>query len=46
MAKLKINDYYEFPNELSLKEYSQQYLRKKEKPNSIDEEELYPDEYF
>ena len=46
MSKFKVNDYYEFPNEINLKNYSQQHLRTSEKPNSFDEEDIQPDEYF
>lgn len=46
MMKLKVNDYCEFPLNLNLQEYSQQYLRKKEKSNAEDEEEEYSNDYF
>jgi ubiquitin carboxyl-terminal hydrolase 9/24 len=46
MKKLKVNDYCEFPLELNLREYSQQYFRKKENPGKFEDEELIPDSYY
>ncbi len=46
MSKFKVNDYYEFPNEINLKNYSQQHLRTSEKPNYFVEEDIQPDEFF
>ena len=35
MMKLKVNDYCEFPHNINLKEYSQQYLRKQQGSKNI-----------
>ena len=39
MMKLKVNDYCEFPHNLNLQQYSQQYLRRQENSKTIDEQE-------
>lgn len=46
MTRSKIHDYCEFPTELNVKEYSQQFLRKQENPDRFEEEELFPDSYY
>jgi ubiquitin carboxyl-terminal hydrolase 9/24 len=38
MIKLKVNDYCEFPQNLNLQQYSQQYLRRQENSKTIDEQ--------
>ena len=42
MMKLKVNDYCEFPHNLNLKEYSQQFLRKQEGSKAAEEQEEMP----
>lgn len=46
MTKLKVNDYCEFPHELNIKNYSQQYLRQQENSKVLDDEDYQPDSYF
>ena len=46
MTRNKINDYCQFPTQLNLKEYSQQFLRKQENPDRFEDEEQLSDSYF
>ena len=46
MMKLKVNEYCQFPKNLNLKEYSQQFLRKQQRTKAVEEEETLSNEYF
>lgn len=48
MARVKVNDYYEFPQELDMTNYTQEYLGKKEKLEGKNEkvEMKHPPEYY
>lgn len=43
---MKVNDYCEFPHNLNLKQYSQQFLRKQEGSKTAEEQEEMPNEYY